>query len=95
MPYIALEVSSKNFRNVSFKAYIYSFRILLLEIVGGMKNADITIENNSQSTFHNRSIISYNKKKTYAYESLLRTRELLKLQRNFQLWDSGASNGTQ
>jgi serine/threonine protein kinase len=49
--YIALEVSSKNFGNVSAKADVYSFGILLLEIVGGRKNVDVTVENTSQVYF--------------------------------------------
>ncbi|XP_059441789.1 rust resistance kinase Lr10-like, partial [Corylus avellana] len=51
MGYIAPEVFSKNFGNVSSKAYVYSFGILLFEIVGGRKNVDVTIENTSQVYF--------------------------------------------
>ncbi|KAK7847853.1 rust resistance kinase lr10 [Quercus suber] len=36
--YIAPEVFSRNFGNVSYKSDIYSFGILLLEMVGGRKN---------------------------------------------------------
>ncbi|XP_062079022.1 rust resistance kinase Lr10-like [Humulus lupulus] len=36
--YIAPEVFSRNFGNVSYKADVYSFGMLLLEIVGGRKN---------------------------------------------------------
>jgi serine/threonine protein kinase len=49
--YIAPEVFSRNFGNVSSKADIYSFGILLLEIVGGRKNVDVTVENTSQVYF--------------------------------------------
>jgi serine/threonine protein kinase len=49
--YIAPEVFSRNFGNVSSKADVYSFGILLLEIVGGRKNVDVTIENTSQVYF--------------------------------------------
>jgi serine/threonine protein kinase len=49
--YIAPEVFSRNFGNVSSKADVYSFGILLLEIVGGRKNVDITVDNTSQVYF--------------------------------------------
>ncbi|XP_059445587.1 rust resistance kinase Lr10-like [Corylus avellana] len=49
--YIAPEVFSRNFGNVSYKSDIYSFGILLLEVVGGRKNVDITAENTSQVYF--------------------------------------------
>jgi serine/threonine protein kinase len=49
--YIAPEVFSRNFGNVSSKADVYSFGILLLEIVGGRKNVDVTAENTSQVYF--------------------------------------------
>jgi serine/threonine protein kinase len=51
MGYIALEVFSRNFGNVSAKADVYSFGILLLEIVGGRKNVDVAIENTRQVYF--------------------------------------------
>ncbi|CAI0397141.1 unnamed protein product [Linum tenue] len=40
--YIAPEVFSRNFGSVSYKADVYSFGMLLLEIVGGRKNVDVT-----------------------------------------------------
>jgi hypothetical protein len=43
--------------------------------------------------FQNESTISWNKKKTY--ESSLKMMKMLKLQKNLQLLDFGASNGTQ
>ncbi|XP_059456843.1 rust resistance kinase Lr10-like [Corylus avellana] len=49
--YIAPEVFSRNFGNVSSKADVYSFGILLLEIVGGRKNVDVIIDNSSQVYF--------------------------------------------
>jgi len=49
--YIAPEVFSRNFGNVSSKADIYSFGILLLEIVGGRKNVGVTNDNTSQVYF--------------------------------------------
>jgi serine/threonine protein kinase len=49
--YIAPEVFSRNFGNVSAKADVFSFGILLLEIVEGRKNVDVTVENTSQVYF--------------------------------------------
>jgi serine/threonine protein kinase len=49
--YIAPKVFSRNFGNVSAKVDVYSFGILLLEIVGGRKNVDVTLENTSQVYF--------------------------------------------
>ena len=49
--YIAPEVFSRNFENVSSKADVYNFGILLLEIVGGRKNVDVIAENTSQVNF--------------------------------------------
>ncbi|CAI0544879.1 unnamed protein product [Linum tenue] len=40
--YIAPEVFSRNFGSVSYKADVYSFGMLLLEMVGGRKNVDVT-----------------------------------------------------
>jgi len=51
MDYIAPEVFYRNFGNVSTKVDIYSFGILLLEIVGGRKNVDVTVKNTSQVYF--------------------------------------------
>ncbi|XP_030935778.1 rust resistance kinase Lr10-like [Quercus lobata] len=51
MGYIAPEVFSRNFGSVSYKSDIYSFGILLLEMVGGRKNVDVTVENTSQIYF--------------------------------------------
>ncbi|KAF5477698.1 hypothetical protein F2P56_004315 [Juglans regia] len=49
--YIAPEVFSRNFGNVSYKADVYSFGMLLLEAVGGRKNVDVTPENVGQIYF--------------------------------------------
>ena len=43
--YIAPGVFSRNFGSVSYKLHIYSFGILLLEMVGGRKNVGVTVEN--------------------------------------------------
>lgn len=50
--YIAPEVLSRNFGNVSYnKSDVYSFGMLLLEMVGGRKNIDLTVDNTSQVYF--------------------------------------------
>ncbi|KAM5550733.1 hypothetical protein ABKV19_027192 [Rosa sericea] len=46
--YIAPEVFSRNFGNVSYKSDVYSYGMLLLEIVGGRKNIGSTIENTNE-----------------------------------------------
>ncbi|XP_014504462.1 rust resistance kinase Lr10-like isoform X3 [Vigna radiata var. radiata] len=46
--YIAPEVFSRNFGNVSYKSDIYSYGMLLLEMVGGRKNVDMS----SPEDFH-------------------------------------------
>lgn len=46
--YIAPEVFSRNFGNVSYKADIYSYGMLLLEMVGGRKNIGQLSEENFQ-----------------------------------------------
>ena len=51
MGYIAPEVFSRNFGNVSYKADVYSFGILLLEMVGGRKNFKVMEDSNSQVYF--------------------------------------------
>ncbi|XP_024927218.2 rust resistance kinase Lr10 isoform X2 [Ziziphus jujuba] len=48
MGYIAPEVFSRNFGSVSYKSDIYSFGMLLLEMVGGRKNTDVTADNTSE-----------------------------------------------
>ncbi|KAB1205149.1 hypothetical protein CJ030_MR7G016793 [Morella rubra] len=51
MGYIAPEVFSRNFGNVSYKADVYSFGMLLLELVGGKKNDDFKDEETNQVYF--------------------------------------------
>ena len=46
--YIAPEVFSRNFGNVSYKSDIYSYGMLLLEMVGGRKNMGMSSEENLQ-----------------------------------------------
>ncbi|XP_027175276.1 rust resistance kinase Lr10-like isoform X2 [Coffea eugenioides] len=48
MGYIAPEVFSRHFGNVSYKSDIYSFGMLLLEMVGRRKNIDANVQNVSQ-----------------------------------------------
>lgn len=50
MGYIAPEVFSRNFGNVSYKSDVYSYGMLLLEMVSGRKNNN-TAENTSQVYF--------------------------------------------
>ncbi|KAJ6874670.1 hypothetical protein NC652_034389 [Populus alba x Populus x berolinensis] len=49
--YIAPEVFSRNFGNVSYKSDVYGFGMVLLEMVGGRKTIDDKIENNNQIYF--------------------------------------------
>ncbi|KAJ8747875.1 hypothetical protein K2173_013043 [Erythroxylum novogranatense] len=51
MGYIAPEVFSRNFGNVSYRSDVYSFGMLLLEIVSGRKNVDINMDCRSQINF--------------------------------------------
>ncbi|QCE06161.1 brassinosteroid insensitive 1-associated receptor kinase 1 [Vigna unguiculata] len=46
--YIAPEVFSRNFGNVSYKSDIYSYGMLLLEMVGGRKNTNVSVEDSFQ-----------------------------------------------
>ncbi|XP_059650733.1 rust resistance kinase Lr10-like [Cornus florida] len=49
--YIASEVFSRNFGNVSYKSDIYSFGMLILDMVGVRKKGDVTVEDSSQTYF--------------------------------------------
>ncbi|KAI8565028.1 hypothetical protein RHMOL_Rhmol03G0229100 [Rhododendron molle] len=49
--YIAPEVFSRNFRNVSYKSDIYSFGMLLLEMVGGKKNFEVMVNSTNPIYF--------------------------------------------
>ncbi|KAL0903372.1 hypothetical protein M5K25_027746 [Dendrobium thyrsiflorum] len=51
MGYIAPEVYSRNFGHVSHKSDVYSYGMLLLEMIGRRKNVDPTIENLSEIYF--------------------------------------------
>lgn len=49
--YIAPEVFSRNYGNVSYKADVYSFGMLLIDIVGGRKNFRAAEQDSSQVYF--------------------------------------------
>ncbi|THU64399.1 hypothetical protein C4D60_Mb01t26060 [Musa balbisiana] len=49
--YIAPEVFSRNFGAVSSKADVYSYGMMVLEMVGGRKNIDAAVENTSEIYF--------------------------------------------
>ncbi|KAM0983547.1 hypothetical protein ACFX2C_011081 [Malus domestica] len=49
--YIAPEVFSRNFGNVSHKSDVYSYGMMLLEMVGGRRNIDAEAENTSEIYF--------------------------------------------
>ena len=51
MGYIAPEMLSRNIGNVSYKSDVFSYGMLLLEMVGGRKNIDVTMDNTSQVYF--------------------------------------------
>ncbi|RXH93104.1 hypothetical protein DVH24_013680 [Malus domestica] len=52
MGYIAPEVFSRNFGHVSYKADVYSFGMLLLEMIGGRKNTGSTTENTTNEVYY-------------------------------------------
>ena len=49
--YIAPEMLSRNFGNVSYKYDVYSFGMLLIEMVGGRKNIDVIVKNSNEVYF--------------------------------------------
>ncbi|XP_050132744.1 rust resistance kinase Lr10-like isoform X4 [Malus sylvestris] len=49
--YIAPEVFSRNFGKVSHKSDVYSYGMMLSEMVGGRRNIDIEVENTSEIYF--------------------------------------------
>ncbi len=51
MGYIAPELLSRNFGNVSYKSDVYGYGMLLPEMVGGRKNIDVAVERRSQVYF--------------------------------------------
>ncbi|XP_050136647.1 rust resistance kinase Lr10-like isoform X1 [Malus sylvestris] len=52
MGFIAPEVFSRNFGNVSYKADVYSFGMLLLEMVGGRKNIGSITDNTTNEIYY-------------------------------------------
>uniref|UniRef100_F6HWH0 Protein kinase domain-containing protein n=2 Tax=Vitis vinifera TaxID=29760 RepID=F6HWH0_VITVI len=48
---IAPEMLSRNLENVSYKSDVFSYGMLLLEMVGGRKNIDVTADNTSPVYF--------------------------------------------
>ncbi|XP_070668834.1 LEAF RUST 10 DISEASE-RESISTANCEUS RECEPTOR-LIKE PROTEIN KINASE-like 2.4 [Malus domestica] len=52
MGYIASEVFSRNLGNVSYKTDVYSFGMLLLEMVGGRKNIGLTTEDTTNEIYY-------------------------------------------
>ncbi|XP_010279326.1 PREDICTED: LEAF RUST 10 DISEASE-RESISTANCE LOCUS RECEPTOR-LIKE PROTEIN KINASE-like 2.1 [Nelumbo nucifera] len=49
--YIAPEVFSRNFGGVSHKSDVYSYGMMVLEMVGGRKNIDVGVDNTSEIYF--------------------------------------------
>ncbi|PIA35991.1 hypothetical protein AQUCO_03400112v1 [Aquilegia coerulea] len=49
--YIAPEVYCRNFGGVSHKSDVYSYGMMVLEMIGGRKNIDATMNNNSEVYF--------------------------------------------
>lgn len=49
--YIAPEVYSRNFGRVSHMSVVYSYRMMVLEMVGGRKNTSVGVEHTSEIYF--------------------------------------------
>ncbi|PON78674.1 GPCR kinase [Parasponia andersonii] len=49
--YIAPEVFSRNFGGISYKSDVYSYGMMILEIVGGRKNVNVRVDNTSEIYF--------------------------------------------
>ncbi|CAJ1972275.1 unnamed protein product [Sphenostylis stenocarpa] len=79
--YIAPEVFSRKFGNVSYKSDIYSYGMLLLEMVGGRKNM-CRLRTVSKFCTQSGSIICW---KAETCTLTLRMRKMLKLRRNLPL----------
>ncbi|KAF9593267.1 hypothetical protein IFM89_021023 [Coptis chinensis] len=47
--YIAPEVCCRNFGGVSHKSDVYSYGMMVLEMIGGRKNIDVAVENMKSS----------------------------------------------
>ncbi|KAL6321157.1 hypothetical protein AAG906_012929 [Vitis piasezkii] len=75
--YIAPELFYKNIGGVSFKADVYSFGMLLLEMVGKRKNVNAFAEHSSQIYFHHGFMIDMIKERTWKWEIPLRMKKML------------------
>ncbi|KAL5717981.1 hypothetical protein ACHQM5_010928 [Ranunculus cassubicifolius] len=51
MGYIAPEVCCRNFGGVSYKSDVYSYGMMMLEMIGGRKNIDVNVGNTSEIYF--------------------------------------------
>lgn len=91
--YIAPEVFSRNFGNVSYKSDVYSYGMLLLEMVGGRKITDVTDENSSHVNYPQwiYNLLENNEDMKIHIEG----EEAPELQRSYQLWGFGAFSGTR
>ncbi|XP_024023260.1 rust resistance kinase Lr10 [Morus notabilis] len=49
--YIAPEVFSRNFGGVSHKSDVYSYGMMVLELIGGRKNVNVQVDNSSEIYF--------------------------------------------
>ncbi|KAM0055866.1 putative glycerophosphodiester phosphodiesterase [Helianthus debilis subsp. tardiflorus] len=49
--YIALELFSRNFGEVSHKSDVHSYGMMVLEMVGGRKNIDVGVSHTSEIYF--------------------------------------------
>ncbi|KAF9593262.1 hypothetical protein IFM89_021018 [Coptis chinensis] len=58
--YIAPEVCCRNFGGVSHKSDVYSYGMMVLEMIGGRKNIDVAVENMSEIYFPSGYIVILN-----------------------------------
>nr|CAD1838230.1 unnamed protein product [Ananas comosus var. bracteatus] len=72
--YIAPELVSRNFGIVSDKSDVYSFGMLLLEMAGGRRNVDRTIENTSQVYYP-----------SWIYDQLTQDNEIIEINNNIEI----------
>ncbi|OAY75285.1 Glycerophosphodiester phosphodiesterase protein kinase domain-containing GDPDL2, partial [Ananas comosus] len=72
--YIAPELVSRNFGIVSDKSDVYSFGMLLLEMAGGRRNVDRTMENTSQVYYP-----------SWIYDQLTQNNEIIEINNNIEI----------
>jgi serine/threonine protein kinase len=90
--YMAPEVFSRNFGNVSYKSDIYSYGMLLLEMVGGRKNTKtISGEENVQVEYPDWI---HNLLEGGDIQIPIDEEGDFRIAKNWQQWDFGVSNGT-